>query len=123
MNTTLLIVIGLFTINHFIMDVVCQTPYQFQHKHILGHPGGIIHTSLHAFTSWLILGFIFGFLTHVVVIAVIFEFFAHYFIDFFKRNFTLMHKLTPADLNYWYVSIFDQLLHYLTYFCMIYYII
>lgn len=123
-NISLLLLVGLFIIKHFIVDFLWQTPYQFKNKHILGHPGGIIHALLHAVTSWVILGMVFSFFSTTVIIAVIAELFIHYFVDFMKMNFNIRFNYTPSNSPiFWYMLGFDQLLHYCTYLGMIYYII
>ena len=113
----------MFIVKHFVVDFLLQTPYQYQNKHILGHPGGILHSFLHGITSWVILGIIFEFFNSIIVVAVVVEFILHYFIDFFKMNFNIKYNLTPMNPKFWYVLGFDQLLHYLTYLGMIYFLL
>ena len=122
-NTTILLLMTLLIAKHFIVDFIWQTPYQWQHKHIFGHPGGIIHSGLHLLVSWTSLGLIFGFFTLSLITAVIIEFILHYFIDWSKMNFTIHFNIKPDNPIFWHILGFDQMLHYLTYIWMIYYII
>ena len=122
-NTTILLLMTLFIIKHFIVDFLWQTPYQWQNKHIYGHPGGIIHALLHSMVSWSIVGTIFGVFNSSVIAVIIIEFIAHYTIDWGKMNFNIHYNINPDNPIFWQVLGVDQLLHYLTYIWMIYYII
>src|SRR5690606_34747850 len=44
----LLVVFTILQVKHFICDYPLQTPYQLKNKGIYGHPGGIIHSAIHA---------------------------------------------------------------------------
>jgi hypothetical protein len=123
-NVSLLVLIALFILKHFVIDFFLETPYQSNNKHILGHLGGILHAQLHSFTSWVILGFTFNFFIPIVVVAVVAEFFIHYFIDLVKTNLCVLYKWQyNTQKGFWYMLGADQALHYLTYIAMIYYII
>lgn len=111
----------LFIIKHFIVDFMMETPYQANNKHIFGHLGGILHSQLHAFASWIILGFAFGFVTPVVLVVTVSELFIHYFIDLCKTNLCIRYKWEDSTRKgFWNALGVDQALHYLTYVLMIY---
>lgn len=42
-------------IKHFIWDFYYQPPYMWQNKGTFGHPGGIVHSGLHAITTFYLL--------------------------------------------------------------------
>ena len=101
-------------IKHFIFDYVVQTPFQFRNKGTYGHPGGILHSGLHALgtipaffilpTSWLMGGAI-----------IVGEFIVHYHTDWSKEQSLRRMKLTTTDAWYWRIYGIDQLSHQLTY--------
>ena len=103
---------------HFIFDFVLQTPYQYRNKGIYGHPGGILHSGLHAFGSIPALlvvppSFVIG--AAIVVV----EFLIHYHVDWTKERIERRLGLTPANARYYFVLGADQLIHQLTYVAII----
>lgn len=50
----------LFQIKHFICDFPLQAfPYQYLNKGTYGHPGGLIHATIHYIGTYIILSFFF----------------------------------------------------------------
>jgi hypothetical protein len=116
-NDPIAALLGVFTvlqIKHFIFDYPLQTAYHLKNKGTYGHPGGILHSSLHALattatfliitpTLWLGAAIVVG------------EFLLHYHIDWGKDQILRRIKSTSADRAFWWAIGFDQLLHHLTY--------
>ena len=119
MNTILLILL-LLQIKHFIVDFPLQNPYQWKNKGTYGHPGGILHSQLHANATFLILIFFTNVLT-AVILAVI-DFLIHYHVDWAKMKLNAKLRLTPTDEKFWWLLGLDQLLHQLTYLGIVYYL-
>ena len=113
------VLFAVFFLKHYVIDFPLQTEYQWRNKGTFLHPGGLLHSGLHAlFTMSLLLLLA---VPAALIIAVC-EFIAHYLIDYFKMN---INKDMGWDANknpeFWYLLGFDQLLHYLTYLLIVYY--
>jgi hypothetical protein len=110
---TVIILLALFGIKHFIADFVLQFDYMLGQKGTYGAPGGIHHAFLHGAFTFLILSWFYplalwmGFL----------DFIAHYHIDWAKTN--LSRGLSTSDRRFWIWLGADQCLHYLTYILII----
>ena len=111
---TVIVLLALFGIKHFIADFVLQFPYMLSQKGIYGAEGGIHHALIHAILTWVIL---FGFVGTAAVFGALFDMLAHYHIDWAKQK--LNKGLTPADRKFWIWLGLDQALHYLTYVAII----
>jgi Protein of unknown function (DUF3307) len=110
---TVLTLIGLLFIKHFIVDFPLQKPYQWQNKGTYGHFGGILHASLHGlFTAlcfwwyaplaciWL------GLMDSVI----------HYHVDWAKMNLNSKMGWGPlTHEEFWWLLGLDQLCHAMTY--------
>lgn len=105
MNSTMAI-FTLFIIKHFIVDFTLQTPYQWQNKGTYGHPGGLIHATIHASFT---LAILWGFNMPLWLAAA--DGVLHYHIDWLKMQL----PWGPANKYFWWALGVDQLLHYLTY--------
>ena len=101
-------------IKHFICDYPLQTLYHLRNKGTYFHPGGIVHSGIHALattstflvvTPTLVLG----------VSIVIGEFLLHYHIDWTKEQIIRRRGWTAADREFWWAIGADQLCHHLTY--------
>jgi hypothetical protein len=103
-----------FEAKHFICDFVIQTAYQVRTKGIYGHPGGFIHSGLHAVASlpailvwappWRVIG--------AIMVA---EFIVHYHMDWTKERIGRHKQLTTEQGSYWTLFGIDQFVHQLTY--------
>jgi len=111
---TVLFVLVVLEVKHFIFDYPLQTAYQLKNKATYGHPGGLLHAGLHMIGStaaFLVVAPPLG-----VALAIMGgEFVAHYHIDWAKGQFTRRSGLTTNDSVYWWAIGADQLLHHLTY--------
>jgi hypothetical protein len=116
MNATVFSLLALFGIKHFIADFLMQYDYMLRDKGIYGAEGGIHHALTHASWTFLILiPFIYS--PSDLLILPLFDFVAHYHIDYFKQQ--LNKGLTTADRQFWVWLGLDQALHYLTYIAII----
>ena len=111
---TVLTVLLLLEIKHFIFDYPLQTPYQLKHKVTYGHAGGLLHAGLHVLgTSSVFL------IVHpslgVGLVLLAGEFLVHYHLDWAKGQLVMRSGLTVKDGPYWWAIGVDQLLHQLTY--------
>lgn len=112
MDTTVLILLSLFVVKHFIVDFLLQKKYQYSNKGIYGHPGGILHAGLHGIGTWLCLVFF----TPIALGLALLDFAAHYHIDWAKTNINQHMGWGPnTHEEFWYLLGLDQFLHYLTY--------
>lgn len=110
-------------IKHFVFDFILQGPYQYLNKGTYGHPGGILHSGLQAVGSFIVLVPFVGFTVALAVVCAI-EFLVHYHVDWAKMNLNKRWGLKPDNSEYfWWLLGADQLLHYLTYFGMIFFLI
>ncbi|MDR3502996.1 MAG: DUF3307 domain-containing protein [Legionella sp.] len=108
-------IIYILQIKHFVVDFLWQPEYEWRNKGTFLHFGGIRHSLKHALTTAVIL-FLFSVSFSVICMAVVFEFVAHYFIDYGKMN---INKMTGWDANknpeFWYLLGLDQFLHQVCY--------
>lgn len=101
-------------IKHFICDFPLQAfPYQYTNKGKYGHPGGLIHSGIHAIGTFLI----FMFVNFGTALAFAFaDFLIHYHIDWAKMNINKKFGFKPDNSEWFWILLgIDQLLHQLTY--------
>lgn len=117
--TLVLYVLFLLQIKHLICDFIHQPPYMYKNKGNIRHPGGYVHAGVHALASLFMLTIVFP-LNAVIWGIVVFEFIAHYAIDWSKMNINSHFGLTPINSeNFWRLLGVDQFLHQLTYLAMV----
>ena len=110
----LLAVIAVLEVKHFICDYPLQTLYQLQNKGTYGHPGGIIHSGLHALFTLPV--FLLVQPTLLLGVAIVVgEFVVHYHVDWTKAQINDHFHLQPNQREYWWAIGADQLAHHLTY--------
>jgi hypothetical protein len=104
----------MFSVKHFLVDFVYQTPYMYLNKGTYLHPGGILHAFLHGWwTFWIVLA-LFPF--PAAVGAACFDMFIHYHIDWAKVNINKKYGWKPDTSEWFWILLgLDQLLHTLTY--------
>ena len=112
MNTTLILITLLFT-KHFIVDFPLQHKYQWSNKGTYGHPGGILHASLHGLATMLC----FWWYAPLACIYLGFiDAFVHYHIDWAKMNLNAKMGWGPnTHEQFWWLLGLDQYLHAITY--------
>ena len=105
----------LFT-KHFICDFLLQTDYQLKNKGTYGHPGGVLHASLHALGTYLC----FWSIIPVFALEVAFvDLILHYHIDWIKMKVNSAFKYSPNLTRFWWLFGLDQYLHALTYIVLV----
>jgi hypothetical protein len=106
-------------VKHAIVDVGIQRHLGYQKKHIYFSPRAQLHYLGHGIGTFLVLclGGI-----YIALIAGIIDYIAHWHIDCTKTRINNRFELAQADLGYWWLLTVDQLLHYSTYFLIIYFL-
>ncbi len=110
----------LLFIKHFICDFPLQAnPWLYRNKGTYMHPGGITHAGIHAIGTLLVLA---PFIAGAAVLYAFIDMLVHYHIDWAKMNVSKRYDLQPNNSErFWILLGFDQLLHHITYFAIIYY--
>ena len=111
---TLIAILLVLEIKHFICDYPLQTRYQYLNKGTYLHPGGILHSALHVlFTMSAFLIAPPTFALGITIIAG--EFLLHYHIDWSKEQAIRRNGWVTTQREFWWAIGVDQLLHHLTY--------
>jgi hypothetical protein len=105
-------------VKHLVFDYFLQTAYQVQKKGIYGHPGGILHSGLHALGTTSVFLWIPPSLSLGAAI-IVGEFLVHYHLDWAKEQIVRRMKWTPQQVFFWWALGIDQFLHNLTYLAII----
>jgi hypothetical protein len=114
--TTIIILLTLFGIKHFVVDFLLQRKYQYSNKGKYGHPGGLLHAGLHGIATWLCLVYF----TPLAILLAVADTVAHYHIDWAKTNINEKMGWAPnTHEEFWWLLGLDQFLHYLTYVTII----
>lgn len=114
-----LLLITLLLVKHFIWDFYFQPPYMWKNKGTFGHPGGILHSGIHAASSFSIL--VWWTSPLFALFFSLFEFSIHYLTDFAKMNINRSHGWAcNTHDQFWQLTGLDQLIHQLTYIIMVY---
>ena len=115
----MILLLTLLVIKHFIWDFGYQPPYMWQNKGTLWHMGGIVHSGIHAITTFVILSFFMVYPLGALILAVG-EFIIHYFTDYTKMNINRKMGWGATTHNeFWILTGLDQLIHYLTYIAIL----
>lgn len=116
--STVITILFLLQLKHFICDFPLQKAYQYLNKGKYGHPGGIIHAQIHAiFTFGVLVWF-----TPLAINLAMMDFFLHYHIDWAKVQINTKYgwKCDNSE-KFWILLGLDQFLHQLTYLLLVYY--
>ena len=114
MTETLWILLALFT-KHLIIDFPLQVKYQYSNKGTYGHPGGLLHSGLHALGTLLLVLIFSGSIGLWASLAVL-DAVIHYHVDWAKMNLNKRLKWGPTTHEeFWWLLGLDQYLHALTY--------
>lgn len=110
----------LLFVKHFICDFPLQAnPWLYRNKGTYLHPGGIVHASIHGIGTLLVLN---PFIGSMSITFALIDMVIHYHIDWTKMNLAKHYDLQPQNSeNFWILLGFDQLLHHMTYFMIIYF--
>ncbi len=118
-STTLIGLMFGFILKHFICDFVLQLKYQYSNKHILGHPGGILHAVIHMIGTIVVL-FSLDISVHNMLWLSLLDGVIHYFIDYAKMNINRYYEWGPTThAEFWILTGLDQFLHYCTYLILL----
>lgn len=109
-------------VKHFIFDFPLQTQKMVEEKGIYLKEGGLEHSYLHAFGTFVVL-LLAGFQMDIALLASTIDFSFHYHIDYWKSKLCKKFKLTPENKWFWSALGFDQLLHGLTYILIIHFVL
>lgn len=118
--TTVIILLALFGVKHFLADFVWQTSTMLSEKGTYGAVGGVAHAACHAVCTMVVLFVVLPWRLDAHLFAIVLGLMdgvIHYHIDWAKTN--LSRGLTPADRQFWLWLGADQGLHYLTYILII----
>jgi hypothetical protein len=118
---TVLIVLLLLTIKHFVVDFLLQNKFQWSNKGTYGHLGGVLHAALHGIGTYLC------FLPFLswgeAYISGLIDGFIHYHIDYFKMNINKrMGWTATTHEQFWWLLGLDQFLHSLTYLAIVWHL-
>jgi hypothetical protein len=116
---TLLLLVLLFQVKHFLADFLWQTDWMFLNKGRYGHPGGLAHAGLHALLTAAVLLVAPVSAAMLLALAAL-EFVIHYHVDWSKDHFTRRGAYTVRDKAFWVVFGIDQAAHQLTYVLLLY---
>jgi len=90
----------------------------WKNKGTFGHWGGVVHSGIHAVTTFFILCFYT--LSGVAMALALMEFAVHYLTDYAKMNINRFKGWTATTHNeFWQLTGFDQLVHQLTYIAIV----
>ena len=111
---TVIVLLTLFGIKHFLADFLWQFPFMVQDKSQYGASGGMTHASLHGVLTFFVL---IGFARpeDAVTLALI-DSFVHYHIDWAKMKLNSKLGWSPTTHEqFWWLLGLDQYLHAVTY--------
>ena len=112
MNDLLILILLLFS-KHFIVDFPLQTKFQYSNKGTYGHPGGILHASLHGLGTFIC---IYWYAPIAAIYLTLADMFVHYHIDWAKMKLNSKLGWSPTTHEqFWWLLGLDQYLHAVTY--------
>jgi len=121
MNTVLVILL-LLTIKHFVVDFLLQNKFQWSNKGTYGHLGGVLHAALHGIGTFLCLIFFVDY-WGIAWILSLFDSVIHYHIDYCKMNINARMGWGPTTHEqFWWLLGLDQFLHSLTYLAIVWHL-
>lgn len=124
-----LLLLTFFIVKHFVCDFPLQTVWMAANKGTYGHRAGLVHVGVHALGTFFILT-VFSQMTEIFfspgpfLMILFFEAGIHYHMDWFKMWFN-KRKCWTCDKStaFWNLMGFDQLVHYLSYVFMVWYLL
>jgi Protein of unknown function (DUF3307) len=115
----LLAALAYLLFKHWLADFCLQTPYQYLNKGRYLHPGGLLHSAIHAVLTLPLLLILPPQSPAIAALIVAAEFAVHYHIDWGKDRLNRAARLDHSKSRYWQLFGLDQLLHGLTYLAMV----
>lgn len=107
--------LALIFVKHYIVDFVMQTDAMVKGKAIYGNRDGILHSAQQAIGTFIVAALLIQNPWYWLILPV-FDFVAHYHIDWIKMNYGCRDITNP---KFWNHLGLDQLAHYLTYLLMV----
>lgn len=124
-----LLLLTLFIAKHFVCDFPLQTVWMATNKGTYGHRGGLAHVGVHALGTFFVLT-VFSqtaeifFAPGPFLMIIFFEILIHYHMDYFKMWLNKrMNWTCDKSIAFWNLMGADQLVHYLSYVFMVWYLI
>lgn len=114
---TMLVMLALFQLKHFVCDWVIQTDQQIRHKGRYMDLTGVTHSIDHAILT---VAVILPFSSRWAFTAGLVDGIIHYHVDWLKQNLCFQWSLNPGDKKFWVLMGADQLLHQLTYLALVF---
>jgi hypothetical protein len=112
MDDLLILILLLFS-KHFLVDFPLQTKFQYSNKGTYGHPGGILHASLHGLGTFIC---IYWYAPIAAIYLALADMFVHYHIDWAKMKLNSKLGWSPTTHEqFWWLLGLDQYLHAVTY--------
>jgi hypothetical protein len=112
MNDLLILILLLFS-KHFLVDFPLQTKFQYSNKGTYGHPGGILHASLHGLGTFIC---IYWYAPIAAIYLALADMIVHYHIDWAKMKLNSKLGWSPTTHEqFWWLLGLDQYLHAVTY--------
>ena len=112
----------LLIVKHTIIDLGIQSQFLWGRAHEKNNYfGGHNHYLHHGLGSLLV--FVWFLDLHTALLLSILDYVAHWHIDFTKHKVNRYLDITRKDTLWWWTAVADQLLHFLTYFLLMWYII
>ena len=112
MSDLLILILLLFS-KHFLVDFPLQTKFQYSNKGTYGHPGGILHASLHGLGTFIC---IYWYAPIAAIYLALADMFVHYHIDWAKMKLNSKLGWSPTTHEqFWWLLGLDQYLHAVTY--------
>ena len=110
-----------FLVKHYVCDFFrfVQTPWMFLNKGKYLHPGGLVHAGIHSVASLPLYWFL-GVPAFGCFILMLFEYVVHYHMDWFKVWFGKKKDWHTQTFEFWEFLGFDQLVHYFTYWVILF---
>ena len=111
----------LLLFKHMVAEFFYQPPWMLSRKGRLLAGGLEAHAGLHVLLSAMVFAWFGETRTDVLITILAFEFFVHYWTDYFKVKINQMVDLRPDESEYWMVFGLDQFIHGVTMVIMVQY--
>lgn len=111
---SVLILIALLQLKHFVADGPLQTREIVQGKGFYGNRLGLLHGGCHALGTLLAL-YAFSLSWAIIIALSILDGLVHYHVDYVKESTVRKAGWTFSDAKFWWAMMLDQLVHNLTY--------
>lgn len=122
MELTLIILLVIFQLKHFIADYPLQTPYMLGKANITGWVRPLVaHAFVHSmFTLSITLFFV---NLKIALLLAIMDLTIHFIVDRIKASPSLGGRFNPTQPYFWWALGADQMVHHLTHYVFIYVIL